>query len=252
MEIDASRNGDRCIRGWRSIHHGMASQPPRMAIDASRDGDRCIRDGDHASLDGYHCIPGWRSRIGDRCIPGWRSMHPGMAIDASRDGDRCIPGWRSMHPGMVIIVSRDGDLDMTIDASRDGDRSIPGWLSFSSRDMASWAGDRSIPGWRSMHSGMVIMHPRMVTIASRYGDLEMTIDASRDGDRSIPGWLSFSSREFGTPDLWHPHAKYPREIGTPKQNMLREFGTPWCTPWGIWHPVTIQLNVYQRIKARHC
>jgi len=31
--------------------------------------------------------------------------------------------------------------------------------------------------------------------------------------------------EFGTPDLWHPRAKYPREIGTPKQNTLREFGT---------------------------
>ena len=29
----------------------------------------------------------------------------------------------------------------------------------------------------------------MVIIASRDGDLEMTIDASRDGDRSIPGWL---------------------------------------------------------------
>ena len=49
--------------------------------------------------------------------------------------------------------------------------------------------------------------------------------------------------EFGTPDLWHPHAKYPREIGTPKQNTLREFGTPRCTPWGIWHPaVSVQLN----------
>ena len=58
--------------------------------------------------------------------------------------------------------------------------------------------------------------------------------------------------EFGTPDLWHPRAKYPREIGTPKQNTLREFGTPLCTPWGIWHPVTVQLNVCQRIKARHC
>ena len=33
-------------------------------------------------------------------------------------------------------------------------------------------------------------HPGMVIIASR-GDLEMTIDASREGDRSIPGWLSF-------------------------------------------------------------
>jgi len=36
------------------------------------------------------------------------------------------------------------------------------------------------------------------------------------------------------------------------QNTLREFGTPLCTPWGIWHPVTVQLNVCQRIKARHC
>jgi len=44
--------------------------------------------------------------------------------------------------------------------------------------------------------------------------------------------------EFGTPDLWHPRAKYPREIGTPKQNTLRKFGTPLCTLWGIWHPVT--------------
>jgi len=38
--------------------------------------------------------------------------------------------------------------------------------------------------------------------------------------------------EFGTPDLWHPCAKYPREIGTPKQNTLREFSTPLCTPLG--------------------
>ena len=41
-----------------------------------------------------------------------------------------------------------------------------------------------------MHPGMVIMHPRMVTIAFRDGDLEMVIDASRDGDRCIPGWQS--------------------------------------------------------------
>ena len=40
-----------------------------------------------------------------------------------------------------------------------------------------------------MHHGMAIMDPRLVTIASRDGDLEMTIDASQDGDRSIPGWL---------------------------------------------------------------
>ena len=35
------------------------------------------------------------------------------------------------------------------------------------------------------------MHTGMVIIASREGDLEMTLDASRDGDRSIPGWLLF-------------------------------------------------------------
>jgi len=52
--------------------------------------------------------------------------------------------------------------------------------------------------------------------------------------------------------IWHPWAKYPREIGTPKQNTLREFGTPLCTPWRIWHPITVQLNVCQQIKARHC
>ena len=39
-----------------------------------------------------------------------------------------------------------------------------------------------------MNPGMVIMHPRMATIASRDRDLEMAIDASRDGDRCIPIW----------------------------------------------------------------
>ena len=39
------------------------------------------------------------------------------------------------------------------------------------------------------------MHPGVVIIASRDGDLEMTIDATPDGDRSIPGWLWFSSRD---------------------------------------------------------
>ena len=41
-----------------------------------------------------------------------------------------------------------------------------------------------------MHPGMVIMHPTMVTIASRDGDLDMAIDASRDGNRCIQGWRS--------------------------------------------------------------
>ena len=75
------------------MHPGMVIMHPRMAIIAS----------------GME-------------ISRWRSIHPGMAIDASRDGDRYIPGWRSMHPGMVIIAIRDGDLEMVIDASRDGDR----------------------------------------------------------------------------------------------------------------------------------
>ena len=48
------------------------------------------------------------------------------------------------------------------------------------------------------------MHPGMVIIASR-GDLEMTIDASRDDDRGIPGWLSCSSRDgFLGLRLQHP------------------------------------------------
>ena len=93
---------------------------------------------------------------------------------------------------------------MAIDTSRDGDRSISEGLSFSSRDDflgwraqqpwmaidASRDGDRCIMGWRSMHPGMVIMHPRMVTIASQDGDLDMAIDASRDGDRCITAWRS--------------------------------------------------------------
>ena len=102
-------------------------------------------------------------------------MHPAMAIAvsldgycfnlgmASWDGDLSIPGWRSMHPGMAIV------------ASVDGHRYTTGWR-------------RSIPGWRSMHPGMVIMHPRMVTIASREGDLETASNSSRDSDRCIPGW----------------------------------------------------------------
>ena len=63
---------------------------------------------------------------------------------------------------------------LAIDASRDSDH--------VSRDSY-----HCISGWRSMH-------PRMATIASRDGALEMTIDASRDGNRSIPGWLSFHPR----------------------------------------------------------
>ena len=42
----------------------------------------------------------------------------------------------------------------------------------------------------SHDTGMVVMHPRMVAIASRDGHLEMAINASRDGDRYIPGWRS--------------------------------------------------------------
>ena len=76
-----------------------------------------------------------------------------------------------MHLGMAIVASADGDQYTT------------GWR-------------HSIPGWRSMHPGMVIMYPGLAIIASRDGDLEMTIDASRDGDRSIPVWLSFSSAYY--------------------------------------------------------
>ena len=101
MAINASRDGDGCIRGWRSYttgwHRstpGWRSMHPGMAIDASADDDRYTT--------------GWR-----RSIPGWRSMHPGMvitypgmhmAIIASRDGDRLISRW---HLGMAIDAPRD-------------------------------------------------------------------------------------------------------------------------------------------------
>ena len=98
-----------------------------------------------------------------------------------------------------------------------------------------------------MHPGMVIMHPRMVTIASRDGDLEMTIDASRDGDRCIPGWRSIhpgmaidASRchgKMGTPqngDLGSPYSReygnpgphFPGKMGTPGPHFPRSMGTP--------------------------
>ena len=64
MVIDASGGGDRYTTGWRRSLPGWRSMHPGMA---SRDRDRCIQDGDNASQDGYHCIPGWRSRDGDRC-----------------------------------------------------------------------------------------------------------------------------------------------------------------------------------------
>ena len=76
-------------------------------------------------------------------------MHPGVAIDT--------PGVALQHPWLAI------------DASRDSDHVSPD-------------GYHCISGWRSMH-------PRMAIIASGDGDLEMTIDASRDGYRCIPGCL---------------------------------------------------------------
>ena len=80
MAIDASRDGDRYIPGWRSMY-------PGMVIIASRDGD--LEMTVDASRDQWRLqypwiaivfIPGW--------LLGWRSPHPWMAIDASRDGDR--------------------------------------------------------------------------------------------------------------------------------------------------------------------
>ena len=70
--IDESRDGDRCIPGLRLMH-------PWMAIVTALDGVAASLDGDHASQDVYHCIP------------GWRSMNLEMA---SRDGDLCTPGRR--------------------------------------------------------------------------------------------------------------------------------------------------------------
>ena len=122
--IDASVDGD--------LHHWIASQHPGMAIDAFRVGDRCIR--------GWRSIHHCKALDGDRCIPGWRSMHPGMVIAESRDGDQCIQGRRSMHPWMAIVHHWKASQHpwMAIDASRDGDHvsrdgyhCIPEWRSIN-------------------------------------------------------------------------------------------------------------------------
>ena len=109
------RSGFSCIP---SMHPGLTIDATGMAITASLVGDQ-----------------------------GWRSIHPEIAIGASRDGnrriredDRSIPGWRSFHPGM---------------ASRDRARCItewrsPGWHSRDG-DQAYRDGDRCILGWRSLH-----------------------------------------------------------------------------------------------------
>ena len=111
MAMDASRDG---ILRWRSIQHGMASQPPRVAIDASRDGNRCIPGGRSmhprmaldASRDGDHCIPGWRSRDNHGCIPGWR-RHPVVFRSPSTDASIAIPGCIDRHPGMLRSPSQE-------------------------------------------------------------------------------------------------------------------------------------------------
>ena len=43
-------------------------------------------------------------------------------------------------------------------------------------------------------------------------------------------------REFGFPTLRHPRAINPSVFRTPRQNTLRVFGTPPCTPPGIFAP----------------
>ena len=143
MAIDATRDGDRCTRDddrstprWRSFHLGMA-------IDASRDGDRCIGGGNRYTRSGVAA-----SLVGYRCISRFDHV--------SRDGYHCISGWRSLHPRMAIIASRDGAIEMTIDASRDGNRSIPEWLSLHPRMAmdASRDGDRGILGWLSIRDAL--------------------------------------------------------------------------------------------------
>ena len=68
MAIDASRDGDRYIPGWQSMH-------PGMVIIASRDGD--LEMTIEASRDGNHSIPGWLS-FSSRDMASW-------------DGDPSIP-----------------------------------------------------------------------------------------------------------------------------------------------------------------
>ena len=144
MAIDASRDGDRSIPGWQSMHPGLTIDATGMAITASLVGDqgwRSINPGIAigASRDGNR-----RTRDDDRSIPGWQSFHPGMA---SRDRARCITGWRSPGWYSGILIRHPG---MAIDASLDG--------------------DPCIRRWRSIYHGMASQHPWMA------------IDASRDGD----------------------------------------------------------------------
>ena len=145
--------GRRSMHPWIAIvHHWIVSKHPWMAIDASLDGDHVSRDG-YRCIPGWRSINlAWHlgmaidaPRDGNRNIPGWRSFRPRMAIDASQNCDHASrygyhynPGWRSMHPGMAIDTSRDGDRCFW-----DANHCIPGWRS---------RGDhRCISGWRSQY-----------------------------------------------------------------------------------------------------
>ena len=160
MAIDASRDGDRSIPGWQSMHPGLVMDAPGIVITASLVSDqrrrsRIATDASGMAID----APG---KTIAASLDGDHYFHPGIA---SRDRARCItqwrsPGWHSRESDQTSRMAIDAYLDhvIPIAASRDGDRCTGG-------------GNYSMPGWRSMHPGMVI-------------------EASRDGDPCIRGWPS--------------------------------------------------------------
>ena len=198
MVIDASRDGDRSIPGWQSMHRGMhrglAMDAPGMAITASLVSNqrrRSIHPGSATGASGMAIdAPG---KTIAASLDGDHYFHPGIELEASRDGNRRdeIPGKVIRHPGMAI----DAYLDhvIPIAASRDGDRctgcgnySMPGWRSMhpGMEIKASRNGDPCIRGWRSIHHGMASQQPWMAIDASPDGGHQsrVAIIASRDGD----------------------------------------------------------------------
>ena len=42
--------------------------------------------------------------------------------------------------------------------------------------------------------------------------------------------------DLAPPQIWHPHAKYPRECGTPMQNLLGNLAPLMPKFLGVWNP----------------
>ena len=122
MAIDASRDGDHSIPGWQSMHPGLPMDAPGRAIMASLVSDqqrRLIHPGSATGASGM-AIDAQGKTIA-ASLDGDHYFHPGIELYASRDGDRRdgIPGKVIRHPWMAM----DAYLDhvIPIAASRDGD-----------------------------------------------------------------------------------------------------------------------------------